>query len=201
MDKKTEQSRARYNQIAHQYDTSFDGQFTLSFNQYLYEHVTLKDSDAVLDVACGNGRLLGMLSRKARINAYGIDVSEEMIIAAQHSMKEAVFSVCPADSLGYADDMFDLVTVCCAFHHFSKPDAFMREAYRVLKKNGMLAIAELSPAPVVRWIDNLLIPRMKMGDVKIYKDNELHRFFENAGYANISHIKEGGKIIIQGIKK
>lgn len=200
MDSKTEQSRARYNQIAREYDESFDGKFTLSYNRYLCDNVTLKDDDSVLDVACGNGRLLGMLSQKARIKAYGIDVSEEMILAAQHNFKDAVFKVCPADHISFADDMFDLVTVCCAFHHFSEPDAFMKEAYRVLKKNGTLAMAELSPVAIVRWIDNLIIPRMKMGDVRIYKLNELHGFFENAGFTNISHIKKGSKIIIQGIK-
>ncbi len=200
MDNKTEQSRVRYNEIAQAYDESFDGKFTLSYNGYLCDHVTLKDDDSVLDVACGNGRLLSMLSQKASIKAYGIDVSEEMILAAQHNIKDAELKVCPADNISFANGMFDLVTVCCAFHHFSEPDAFMKEAYRVLKKNGTLAMAELSPVAIVRWIDNLIIPHMKMGDVKIYKMSELHGFFKNAGFTNISHIKEGSKIVIHGIK-
>jgi ubiquinone/menaquinone biosynthesis C-methylase UbiE len=200
VDSKTEQSRARYNQIAQEYDESFDGKFTLSYNRYLCDNVTLKEDDSVLDIACGNGRLLSMLAQKARIKAYGIDVSEEMILAAQHNIKDAEFKVCSADNISFVDGMFDLVTVCCAFHHFSEPDVFMREAYRILKGSGKLIIADPSPPPVVRWIENLIIPRMKMGDVKIYKHNELYGFFENAGFTNISHIKEGSKIIIQGIK-
>lgn len=200
MDKKTRQSSDHYNQIAQGYDESFEGKFTLAYNKLICDNVTLKVDDCVLDVACGNGRLLDMLSKKSSIKAYGIDVSEEMILAARHNIKDAVFEVCSADNICFEDGIFDLITVCCAFHHFSEPRGFMREAYRLLKKNGTLSIAELSPKAIARWIDNLIIPHMKMGDVKIYSIKELHSFFEDVGFANISYIKEGNKIVIQGTK-
>lgn len=201
MDKKTEQSRIRYNAIAQEYEDSFDGRFTQPFNQYLYDHLPLAEKDSVLDVACGNGRLLRMLSRKARINAYGIDVSEEMITAARSYQSNAVFCTSPADKMSFSDCSFEFVTVCCAFHHFTQPDTFMKEAYRVLKSKGKLVIAELSPVAVIRWIDNLIIPRMNMGDVRIYNNKELYEFFEKAGFNNVTHIKKRNMVIIEGIKK
>lgn len=201
MDKKTTQSRRRYNQIAHQYDESFDGRFTQPFNQYLCDHLTLAEEDSVLDVACGNGRLLRMLSQKASIHAYGADVSEEMIAAAQRRLPNAVFRVSSAEKIDFPDSSFDFVTVCCAFHHFTKPDAFMQEASRVLKKNGKLVIAELSPGAVARWLDNLVIPHMGMGDVRIYKIKELYKFFEKAEYENVFHIKKDSMVIIEGTKE
>jgi hypothetical protein len=36
-----------------------------------------------------NGRLLRMLSRKARVNAYGMDISEEMVATARELNREA----------------------------------------------------------------------------------------------------------------
>jgi hypothetical protein len=36
-----------------------------------------------------------------------------------------VFNVCPADNISFANGMLDMVTACCAFHHFFNPDAFM----------------------------------------------------------------------------
>lgn len=201
MDNKTEQSRSRYNQLADEYDDSFDGRFTLPFNQFLFDYVSVTDTDSVLDVACGNGRLLRMLSKKARINAYGVDVSEEMIAAAKRDQPDAVCCVSPADKLSFSDCSFEFVTVCCAFHHFTKPDAFMKEAYRVLKSEGKLIIAELSPAAVIRCIDNLIIPRMNMGDVRIYRLKELYEFFKKAGFDDMYHIKKRNMVIIEGTKK
>ena len=201
MDQKTDQSRSRYNRLAHDYEDTSDGRFTLPYNQILRDHFPLADSDSVLDVACGNRRLLRMLSQKARIRASGIDVSEEMIAAAQKRQNDAVFRVSPADKIVFPDDSFDFVTVCCAFHHFSKPEAFMTEAYRVLKSKGRLVIADPLPAAFIRWIENLLIPRMNMGDVRLYKIKELYEFFSIAGFRNISHTRKRGMVIIEGTKK
>jgi len=201
VDKKTEQSRSHYNQLAQTYDSSAEGRYTLPFNQYVCDHLPLADKDAVLDVACGNGRLLRMLSRKACITACGIDVSEEMIAAAQNLYQEASFHISPAETLCFSDDSFDYVTTCCAFHHFKSPDAFLREAYRVLKRNGKLVIADPSPAVVVRWLENLIIPCMNTGDIRIYSAKELYLFFHKAGFESISHEKRNGMVLIQGTKK
>lgn len=201
MDQKTEQSRSRYNQIGSKYDDSFDGRFTQPFNQFLCDYLPVADGDSVLDVACGNGRLLRMLSQKARINAYGVDVSEEMIASAKKMHQAGVYRVASADRIGFPDHTFNFVTVCCAFHHFTNPDVFLKESYRVLKSKGKLVIGELSPAAFVRWIDNLIIPRMNMGDVRIYKDKELYEFFRKAGFDDITHIKRHNMIIIEGVKK
>lgn len=201
MDNKTEESRSRYNQIAKEYEDSFDGRFTLQYNQFICDHLALLDNDSVLDVACGNGRLLRMLSKKARINAYGIDVSEEMITSAQSLYKEADFRVSPAEKMAFPDCTFDFVTVCCAFHHFTRPDAFLKEANRVLKCKGKLVVADPSPAAVVRWLENLIIPHMKMGDVRIYSTKELNKFFEDAGFKSVSHVKKNSMAIVEGIKE
>ncbi len=201
MDNKTEESRTRYNKLADQYEESFDGKFTLQFNQFICDYLKLRDNDSVLDIACGNGRLLRMLSKKARINSYGADVSEEMVTAAQSLYKEASFRVSPADNIDFPDCSFDYVTVCCAFHHFTKPEAFAKEAYRVLKSQGKLVIADPSSVAVIRWIENLIIPYVKTGDVKLYSTKELYKFFEDAGFKNITHVKKNGMVIVEGTKE
>ncbi len=45
--------------------------------------IDLSEGDAVLDVACRNGTLQKELSKKAKIQANGIDISENMIHAAK----------------------------------------------------------------------------------------------------------------------
>ena len=45
----------------------------------LLEEIQAERGERVLDVACGNGTLLGMLAEKFGIAGYGADISEKMI--------------------------------------------------------------------------------------------------------------------------
>ena len=83
MSKKTEESRIAYNKIASEYDTSREGQYTRFHIKELSDLIDLSEGDVVLDIACGNGTLLKELSKKAEIQANGIDISENMIHAAK----------------------------------------------------------------------------------------------------------------------
>lgn len=201
MDDKTEQSRVRYNRLAKEYDESFDGKFTLPYNRALCERAEIRDGDAILDVACGNGRLLRMLSQKAHVAAYGVDISEEMVATARAMDPEARFSVGSADQLDFPEDTFDWITVSCAFHHFTKPEVFLKEAHRVLKPGGKLLIADPSPIWLIRTLENLLIPSMKMGDVKMYSVRELLAFFSAAGFADVRYTKKGMIVVVEGTMK
>lgn len=200
MDYKTEQSRSNYNRKAREYEKTFDGKFTAPFKQYIYDHIDVKDNDNVLDVACGNGRLLNMISKKARIHGFGIDVSEEMIRTAQKDNDEIIFKVCEANKTPFDDKIFDIITVCCAFHHFVEPEAFMKEAYRILKHGGRLIIADPTAPVIIRQIENVFIPLFKMGDVRIYNKKEMIRFFKNAQFKVIKYYQEGARMVVEGVR-
>ena len=83
MNMKTEESRIAYNKIAFVYDMSREGQYTRFHIKELSNMIDLSEGDVVLDVACGNGTLQKELSKKAKILANGIDISENMIHAAK----------------------------------------------------------------------------------------------------------------------
>ncbi|WKY48968.1 methyltransferase domain-containing protein [Eubacteriaceae bacterium ES3] len=200
MDKKTEQSRQSYNLKAKDYQNSPEGRFTLSYNHLISQQALLRDGDTILDVACGDGRMLQMLARQAEVNAYGIDVSEEMIKTARAANEGMVFQVATADQMPFKNDQFDLLTVCCAFHHFTRPAAFMAEAYRIIKPGGQLLIADPCLPPVIRQLENLFLPFLKMGDVKCYNQKELRDFYEESGFKKISAIKKRTQLLMTGVK-
>jgi len=196
---RTEKSQKHYDQLAADYDNTFDGRFTLTYNRLLCEYANLRDGDKVLDVACGNGRLLSMLSGKAVVQLYGIDISDKMIEEARVKLR-GDFRVGRAERLGDFATRFDLITVCCAFHHFERPAEFLEEAYRVLEPGGRLIIADPLPAAPVRWAMNLLFPFMQSGDVKIYSRRHLERFLAQAGFCEILVRISDKRAIITGRK-
>ncbi len=152
IDRKTEQSRITYNKIAFEYDTSREGQYTKFHIKELTNTIDLSKGNAVLDVACGNGTLLRELSKKEEIQANGIDISENMIHAAKMRYPNMNFEVMPCYPLEWSDESIDIITVCCAFHHFDNPQGFVNECKRVLKKNGIVYIAEPNFGAIIRFL-------------------------------------------------
>lgn len=201
MGRKSEESRDLYNKIAFEYDKSSEGLYTAFHIKELVNSIELRDSDAVLDVACGNGSLLGKLSDAAKICAYGIDFSEKMITVARKRYPEIAFKVQSCCPLEFKDGSLDVITVCCSFHHFETPQRFTDECHRVIKRNGRVYLADPYFSPLVRFMANNLVFRVsKKGDVRVYSEKELKGFFYKAGFSKVETYKKGVGVFLTAIK-
>lgn len=91
-----------------------------------------------LDVACGTGHSSFALSQISK-NVVGCDLSEAMLTEARKDFGNINFVQAPAEKLPFENQSFDLVSVSMGFHWFEQ-NAFLKEAKRILKQNGLLAI-------------------------------------------------------------
>lgn len=185
-----EKSRENYNRIADNYDNTYDGRFTKEFKELLLEERSLKPGDAVLDVACGNGTLLKMISERWEIKGSGIDISEKMIENAKRKCPDMTFEVGPCERSSFPGSTFDVITVCAAYHHFPDVKAFAQEANRLLKPNGLLFIADVYYS-FLRGLVNLILPFSHAGDVRCYSPKEIRTNFESHGFKLIGFKKRG----------
>ena len=123
--------------------------------QYLdaeIDHVlaSVRPDDAVLELGCGCGRVLGPLARKARI-VCGIDTSFESLAygsAALERFGNCALAQMDAGRLGFRDGAFDRV-VCIqngisAFHVDAR--ALVRESLRVTRPGGIALFSSYSEA-------------------------------------------------------
>lgn len=175
-------SKLAYNSKADNYDDTFDGRFTKIFKELLCKHITLENGNNILDVACGNGTLLRMLSEKKKIHGYGIDISDNMISNAMKNYKGIMFKVASCESIPFQNDFFDAITVCAAYHHFPNTDSFAMEVARVLKNTGYIYIAEIYIPTIIRVVLNPFVPLSKQGDVKFYSTKEIINNFVVHGF-------------------
>lgn len=76
----------------------------------------LRDGDSVLDVGCGNGRLLENLSGK-NIFYLGVDNSEELIKLAKVNYPDSSFAVLDILNLDKLDKKYNLVVSVAVLHH------------------------------------------------------------------------------------
>ena len=62
MNKFEQRSKESYNKKAEKYDSTFDGKFTSKFKNMIFNNLNIPNNSNVVDIACGNGRLLKMES-------------------------------------------------------------------------------------------------------------------------------------------
>jgi SAM-dependent methyltransferase len=65
-------------------------------------------------------------------------IAEMIKMAQQKNIPGAEFVNGTADELPFPDESFDIVTCSQSFHHYPYPEKAMSEAFRVLKKGGIL---------------------------------------------------------------
>ena len=109
------------------------------------EHLNkfIRNGDKILDIGCGNGRLLNLFENK-EIDYTGIDSSKELIeIAKKNYSNERNFIHGNALSLPFQNKTFDTVFSIAVLHHVPSKKfrtCFVTEANRVLKPKGTLVL-------------------------------------------------------------
>lgn len=201
MNRFEQRSKTAYDRKAADYDSSFEGKYTERFKTLLLCEVPIKNGDRVLDVACGNGRLLNMFAARNAIDGYGIDLSDNMIQQAKLLNPEMQFATGTCDQIPFADQAFDVITVCAAYHHFPHVNRFASEAHRLLKSGGTIFIAEVYYSPLVTALCNPFVPLMKDGDVRFYTPREIIRTLSEAGFQDTAYSTNGNIQLVRATKR
>ena len=197
MNRYEKRSKNSYDKKAENYDSTFDGKFTIKFKKMMLDNVCINDNSIVVDVACGNGRLLSMFAEKNSFYGCGVDISDKMIEQAKKINPNMNFYVAGCEELPIENEKADVLTVCAAFHHFPDIQKFAEEAERVMKRGGVLYIAEVYLPAILRAICNPFLRLSRAGDVKFYSPNEIVSLFEKNGFVKEDIVINGKVQIIK----
>jgi len=160
----------------------------------MLESSLIKKDSIVLDVCCGTGDQCFYYAQKSN-HVFGVDINQAMIgLAKKRKQKEAnnpQLIIADAGSLPFADNYFDLVSICLALHEKDEElrNKVISEIKRVVKEDGIIMIVDYN-SPLPNNIASLLIKiteflagrdhfkcfnsYVKMGGInKILEDNDL----------------------------
>ena len=102
------------------------------------------DNPMILDLGCGTGRLLKVLSRNGFTQLYGIDISSKIIEKCRKSLPESTMLLQHdfRERLPFIDNFFDfiLITGNALTSSVTESDLVLKQAFRVLKNNGILIV-------------------------------------------------------------
>jgi ArsR family transcriptional regulator len=103
----------------------------------------------VLDIGCGTGRMMALLSPTAD-TVLGIDLSRQMLALARTRIAEQGLANCTVRQADMAaiplpDASFDIVVLCMVLHYADEPAAVLAEAARLVAPGGAVAVIDLAP--------------------------------------------------------
>lgn len=110
--------------------------------------ITIADDSIVLDIGCGGGKTLKLLTRYTHKGTiYGVDYSEEAVKLTMLENQEAVHSgrmivkQGSVSDLPFAEDTFDIITAFQTHYFWPDLENDLAEVKRVLKPNGQFVLA------------------------------------------------------------
>lgn len=168
-----------------------------------------KDNDRVLDIGCGNGRLLDLYVGM-RVDYVGIDNSVGQIEEAIKRHPDKVFLKADALDLPFPDNSFDKVFSIAVLHEIPSlefRERFLQEANRVLKPGGLcfLTVWDLRDRTflTLKYSFLKLIKRsgLDWNDIFIPRKNKTRRYYHVFSKKEICQLvqRTGLEIIEAGI--
>jgi trans-aconitate methyltransferase len=130
----------------------------------LMRYVIIHESDKILDVGCGDGKITAELANKVPHGSIiGVDISPAMIEFAKEAFPQKKFSnlqflLKDAQALDFNDDEFNIIFSFTAIQWVQNHNAFLERAHKSLKPSGILAITMPMglPATIEQAVNELI---------------------------------------------
>ena len=170
-----------FDKIAEFYNRGIIKKWSLVIQKNIIDSLRIKKNSKILDVGCGTGNLLSMLSEKDKSLAlYGIDISTKMLKSAGMKLKgRANLKIMPIEKLGYRNK-FDYIFSVDSFHHYYNQDEALNRMFFALKNGGNIVVVDIDFGTVFNWIfhnvepgNNKIIPHLDM--VRLFKARKLRK--------------------------
>ena len=117
-------------------------------NGLMEEKLSVQGDDHILEIGFGTGKLMNNIAKQLDTGSIeGIDLSTTMVEIAKRKnaryIKEGKVIVRHGDfvKMDYQDHSFDKICSTNTIYFWSHPDKYLKRIHRILKPNGIMALA------------------------------------------------------------
>jgi ubiquinone/menaquinone biosynthesis C-methylase UbiE len=153
-------------------------------------YIPINKDDTILDIGCGGGKTVNITAKIATEGkVYGIDYSEVSVAVASNTNKKLIDAGrveivhAYAESLPFADEMFNLITAIESCYFWSDLVTTLKEIRRVLKPGGSVILINAC------YRDERFEKRnsdlARKGEFTYHLPDEFRTFLKEAGYSPI----------------
>ena len=152
----------------------------------------LQPGEAVLDLGSGGGFDCFLAARSVGPSGHviGVDMTHDMLALARANAlkggyRNVEFRLGEIEHLPVADNSVDVILSNCVINLSPDKPQVLREAFRVLKSGGRLAVSDMvasGPIPASMKDDLELLSKCASGATPL---NELHQILSDAGFQEI----------------
>ncbi len=167
--------------------------------QTIFEWVNPQPNDLILDFPCGRGFYLNMLRHVSPAQLVGADLDWSVLEKAKRNvghLPNITLQYANIYRMPYPDDTFDAVILSEVLEHLDDDVAGLREARRVLKPNGVVAITvpnanyPFSWDPINKTLETLFDTHISSGPLaglwanhhRLYEYDQLREAVTKAGF-------------------
>lgn len=122
-------------------DFSQDGFSDIKQIDMILQYIPQRENVHILDIGCGNGKMLGYLQKRTGAYIHGFDYSERAIETAQSLFSEnAEFKEGIIGEIDYSEEEFDVVISMDTMYFAKDMFAFISQVKKWLKKDGVFFV-------------------------------------------------------------
>ena len=122
-------------------DFSQDGFSNVEQIDMILQYIPQQDDVNILDIGCGNGKMLGYLQEKSNAHIYGFDYSGEAIKTAKLLFtKKSQFREGIIDEIDYPEKVFDVIISMDTMYFSKDMTALVAQVKKWLKPNGIFFV-------------------------------------------------------------